>query len=289
MNKIKYLIKTILKTNKKFKCPVCSNLDCIPIDRKFFGLTKLVECKSCKIRCRTPQDSVKENIDFYHSGYSQHTATDLPSKEKLEDLKKNNFADFMYSASTDYEKIIKLISNYLGRKISIFDYGANWGYKAYLFQSFEFVDIVKCYELSKPRRKFGEDNLGIRYINDIFDNDQQFDLFFSSHVIEHMSNPLEIKSWANKFLKEDGILLITCPNGSDSAKDNLNWSKLWGENHPNFISDEFLCKNFEDYEGIILDQESIQNKEIDQSFFKNTISSLRPKSNNLCFLAKKKN
>ena len=287
MNKTKYLLKTILKSNQKFKCPVCSNLDYLQIDQKILGLTKLVECTSCKLRYRTPQDSVKSNIDFYQSEYEQDLVTDLPSEDQLEVLMKNNFVDFKYSASI-FEKFITSISKYLGRKISIFDYGANWGYKAYQFQSYDFVEFVKCYELSEPRRKFGENNLGIKYINKISESNQKYDLFFSSHVIEHMYNPLDIKDWANHFLKKDGILLITCPNGSNSAKNNLNWSKLWGQVHPNFISDEFLIKNFRDFEGTIFDECDIENKEIDQSLFKKNICSLPPKSNSLCFVAKKK-
>ena len=39
--------------------------------------------------------------------------------------------------------ILKSISDYLGRKISIFDYGASWGYYAYQLQSLEFVKEVK--------------------------------------------------------------------------------------------------------------------------------------------------
>jgi predicted SAM-dependent methyltransferase len=92
--------------------------------------------------------------------------------------------------------------------------------------------------LSRPRRAFGDKNLGIKYVNNPACLNVSVDLLFSSHVIEHMSNPDNFKKCADIVLKPDSVILLTCPNGSDSARLTLGWSKLWGEVHPNFISDQ---------------------------------------------------
>jgi 2-polyprenyl-3-methyl-5-hydroxy-6-metoxy-1,4-benzoquinol methylase len=118
---------------------------------------------------------------------------------------------------SSYSGIIKEISQYLGRKLTILDYGANWGYACFQFGHFDEVEDVYGLELSQPRREFGEANLGVKYINNPSELDASVDLVFSSHVIEHMSNPSMIKECADKVLKSDGVILLTCPNGSDSA------------------------------------------------------------------------
>ena len=287
MNKVKYLLRILSSQNQKVICPTCKSLNYIQIDQKLLGITKLVECTACKLRYRIPQESEDFKMSFYQSSYEQGVATNLPSDEELKEFKKSNFSMFCYSA-TFLKRFLHSISNHLGRKIKIFDHGANWGYKAYEFQSFDFVDSVTCYELSKPRRTFGENKLNIKYIDKLEDIDEEFDLFFSSHVIEHMHNPLEIKSWANKILCNNGVLLITCPNGSDQSRLNKNWSKLWGEVHPNFISDEFICQNFSEYNGSIFDESLINDPTCIPKLLVNKISTLRPESSNLWFIGQKR-
>ncbi len=287
MNKVKYLLRTLLSQNQKVICPCCEGTNKIQIDKKFFGITKLVECTSCKLRYRVPQESEDFKMNFYQSSYEQGVATNLPSDEEIKELKKSNFSLFNYSA-TFLKPFLNSIANHLGRKIKIFDHGANWGYKAYEFQSFDFVDSVTCYELSKPRRTFGENKLNIKYIDKLEDIDDTFDLFFSSHVIEHMHNPLELKRWANKILAKNGVLLITCPNGSDHSRNSKNWSKLWGEVHPNFISDEFICKNFSEYNGSVFDESLIDDPSCIPKLLRNKISTLSPVSSNLWFIGQKR-
>ena len=214
--------------------------------------------------------------------------TVLPSDKELLELKNSNFSnsekDFSY-----INPVLKSISNYLGRKLKILDYGANWGYFAFQLKKLDFVESVKCYELSLPRRQFGEAKLGIEYIEKPPEKDMRFDLLFSSHVIEHMQNPIILKDWIVKSLKDDGISLITCPNGSDSAKFNKNWSQLWGEVHPNFISDRFLCKNFSDFQGTVFDESLLNEKDLASKLCNKEMSSMLPESSNLWFIAQKIN
>lgn len=289
MGKINYLKRILISQFQTHVCPCCNSKKYNLIDSKYFGITKLLECKSCKLRYRIPQDSKEYNFKFYQSSYEQGgLTTDLPRDKELLELKNTNFSnsekDFSY-----INPLLKSISNYLGRKLKILDYGANWGYFAFQIKKLDFVESVKCYELSLPRRKFGEAKLGIEYIEKPPEKDMRFDLLFSSHVIEHMQNPIILRDWIIKSLKDDGISVITCPNGSDSAKFNKNWSQLWGEVHPNFISDRFLCKNFSDFKGTIFDESLLSEKDLASKLCIKEISSMLPESPNLWFIAQKIN
>ena len=277
----------LLSQFREEKCPICQETKSHTIDIKLFGITKLVECNYCKLRYRTPQDSSKYSFQFYQSSYIQKgLTTDLPNDNELEELIKFKFSKTEKDASF-LNPVLQYISNYLGRKISVLDYGANWGYTAFQFQLFDCVEDVKCFELSKLRRAYGEEKLNMSYLDNIDCDDFKFDLLFSAHVIEHMENPLELKECANKLLKDDGILLLTCPNGSDHAKNNKNWSKVWGELHRNFISDMFLCRNFSDYKGAVFNGSLLNDVNFVSNLCNQNMCSMLPDDSDLWFIAQK--
>ena len=152
----------------------------------------------------------------------------------------------------------------------------------------DFVETVYGYELSLPRRSYGEENLSIQYIREASELREGIDIIFSSHVIEHMSNQSILKTYADTVLKEGGMILLTCPNGSDSARlKNSSWSKLWGEVHPNFISDQFLCNLFSDYSGIVASDALISSRNDFDFNFQGGMASKLPTSSNLLMIAKK--
>lgn len=189
---------------------------------------------------------------------------------------------------SSYSGIIKEISRYLGRKLTILDYGANWGYACFQFGHFDEVEDVYGLELSKPRREFGEANLGVKYINNPSELDASVDLIFSSHVIEHMSNPSLIRECEDKVLRSDGIVLLTCPNGSDSARfSSPSWRKLWGEVHPNFISDQYLCRLFSDFNGTISGAEIFMRNSGLERLFRGKMASSLPTTSDLFLIAQK--
>ncbi len=268
-------------------CPVCKSVNYDIKDSKLLGITKLIECKNCKLRYRIPKDSEKYNFKFYQSNYEEKgLTTDLPNKEYLNKLIDKNFSNTEKDRSF-LIPILKSISHRLKRKISILDYGANWGYFAYQFKKLEFVNDVKCFELSKKRREFGEQKLGIKYIENNLNQNLKFDLFFSSHVIEHMHNPLFLKKFADQYLKEDGILFLTCPNGSDQARKNKKWKSSWGEVHPNFITDDFICRHFKNYRGCVFDAKNLNNTESVISYCDENLYSEKPESTSLWFIGQK--
>jgi hypothetical protein len=72
-----------------------------------------------------------------------------------------------------------------------------------------------------------------------------FDCFFSTHVLEHVPSPGQSFKYAMQLLKPNGLFVSFTPNGSDANRAvEPNWSKHWGEAHPNFIDDIFLDTSF---------------------------------------------
>jgi SAM-dependent methyltransferase len=62
-------------------------------------------------------------------------------------------------------------------------------------------------------------------IEDADIKENSLDFIYSYHVFEHIENPLVMFDCAKKWLKEDGILIITCPNveGYFPRKDITSW------------------------------------------------------------------
>jgi hypothetical protein len=288
MNKLAYLKKVALRRFSKNACPSCKSTRFHIIDTKFFGLTNLLECQDCCLRYRFPVDSDVFNYQFYQDSYVQPgLTTDLPGKDELTELLRTKFLNTEKDFS-HYNSILHFASKHLQRQLSLLDYGANWGYACYQFECLPFVQSVCGYELSLPRRSYGENELNIKYINSSSEIKESIDVMFSSHVIEHMSNPSMFKEFADVVLKPDGIIILTCPNGSNSARfQNPAWSKLWNEVHPNFISDHFLLNLFADYCGVIGGEELLDASMETRHYFHCGMLSKLPTSENLLMLAKK--
>lgn len=288
MGKASYLLKSIFRRFSSNKCPACGSSEAKIVDTKIFGLTTLLQCSGCHLRYRFPQDSVDYNYQFYQNNYVQHgLTTDLPNESELCRLVEINFINTEKDFSR-YNKILNSIAKCLQKRLNILDYGANWGYSCHQFKLLDCVENAYGYELSAPRRSYGETNLGIEYIQEASELKGVIDVLFSSHVIEHMSNPVILKEFADTVLAPGGIVLLVCPNGSDASKlKNIDWSLWWGEAHPNFISDQYLCGLFSDYNGIVADIEYINKGEYLELDQQSGISSRLPTNGELLMIAKK--
>ncbi|MHC5765033.1 MAG: class I SAM-dependent methyltransferase [Nostoc sp.] len=242
--KSKWLIKCMFLSTEaeRLSCPSCGSYKSKNIDSKFM-FSQLRECEKCYLRFRTPTDSIKDNYEYYQNEYSLGFTTDLPDAESLEKLLKSNFENHEKS----YKDIINLLKSVYPNKNKLVDFGCSWGYGSWQFKKADF--LVLSYEISKPRADFAAKYLGINMI-DISNtlNDNKIDIFFSNHVLEHVPSPSETIALAKKILKPDGIFVAITPNGSDSYRinDYTGWHSLWGQNHPNHLSDTFYKQEFKD-------------------------------------------
>ena len=225
--------------SERFICPNCKNNESVTIDKKLF-VSQLKECSVCKLRFRTPIDLPSDNYEYYQDSYSLGFTTDMPKQDSLEKLLSSKFEGHEKS----YDRIIRLLKTfYPNGGARLVDFGCSWGYGSWQLQQAGFT--VFSHEISEPRSKYAQDNLGVNLI-DLTNPPTEVDIFFSNHVLEHVPEPSKIISLARKILKKDGIFVCITPNGSDSYRDSDydGWHCLWGKDHPNHISDTFYKNEF---------------------------------------------
>jgi len=165
----------------------------------------------------------------------------MPAKETLEELKANHFK----GSEKDYSSYLNVLKA-LGCKkdTSILDYGCSWGYGSWQFERAGYK--VTGFEISKPRCEYAKINLAINAFSDPEMIKGHFDIFFSSHVLEHVPSVSQSLSLARKLLKPGGIFIAFTPNGSNDFRitNPKVWNQLWGSVHPNFLDDTYYKNTF---------------------------------------------
>lgn len=293
IKKINYAFQSIVKSldGKHNLCPSCGSPKYFFFGGKAFSKfpTSLRNCQNCNLLYRFPTTLESESLRFYELEYSQPgLTTDLPDKATLSNLVSKDFIGSEKDFSV-WIPLLKTLSMVIGRKIRVLDYGANWGYTVYQLNKLDFITECIGYEYSKVRSNFGKNELGIAYVKEE-DFTRTFDVVFSSHVIEHMHNPSIFRAHMDLLLIDGGFVVLTCPNGSlTGTVDHSNsWRRLWGQVHPNMISDSFLLKLFRGYKGSVTDEDlsDISIKELLDSCL-TSLSSHMPTTENLIALMKK--
>jgi hypothetical protein len=250
MNKYKYLVESALNFFSERSCPSCGYSGVKSIDQKYI-VTRLFKCSNCNLLFRHPKDNALKNFKFYQKDYGQNDniTTSRPSAEELEKMKSDNFGN------KDVGFYLKVFASLLKTtdfsKIKMIDYGCSWGYMTYQFKN----SGINCqgYEISKPRAAFGNENLGLSILTNEEDIPGLNDIFFSSHVIEHVPSPHNMITLGKKLLKNGGYFIAESPNGSQAFRDKYpdEFHKLWGQVHPNFLTDEFYANAFKPYPYLI--------------------------------------
>ena len=66
-------------------------------------------------------------------------------------------------------------------------------------------------------------NIGIQCVNTLSElNDDKFDLITLNHVFEHLNDPITILVELQKYLKDDGIIIIEVPHARDLLLETFN-------------------------------------------------------------------
>lgn len=281
MTKPQYLLRSTLKFLSPKICPYCASHQSKVVDSKFL-VTTLNQCSACNLLFRHPVDTVSFNRKFYQEEYEQNDGitTNLPTDDELKSWLTNNFTN----SGKDYsDKVRSLKALLAGDALNIIDYGANWGYTSYQFKQAGFG--VQSYEISKPRARFGK-KLGLEILTDENNLKGGADIFFSSHVIEHLPDIKSMFLLAQKLLKEEGYFAAYCPNGSAAlkSKNPVLFHNFWGQVHPNCLSAEFFSTVFKDVPYLIGSEASLK-AEIDR-WDKNSQAILDVSGNELFVFAK---
>jgi len=123
-----------------------------------------------------------------------------------------------------YEELIK--DSY------VLDFGCGMGDFVRLTQEISKKSIGL--ELNNEVREYNNNN-GITCIKSLAElNDDKFDLITLNHVFEHLNNPINILVDLQKYLKDDGVIIIEVPNARDILIETFNLESFkdftfWGD------------------------------------------------------------
>lgn len=246
--RVSYFLDSAIRYFSDRTCPYCKSSSVSVIDRKYW-VSRLFECNNCHLYFRHPRDKEGFNTDFYQDTYEEFDlTTNIPPPEILDEYKKNNFKN----SGKDYsDRIDSMKALAPGKKIKIVDYGTSWGYASYQFRNAGFE--IQSFEISKTMAGKGNELLGLDIKHRVEDLLPGNDIFFSSHVIEHMPDIKFLTATAKNLLTKDGLFLAYSPNGSKAyrEKNPATFSSLWGLVHPNFLNVDFYSTIFKDHPYII--------------------------------------
>ncbi len=244
--KLSYLADSAIRYFEPKKCPHCGASDCNTVDRKYL-VTRLLECQECHLKFRHPYEAVQSNKEFYQKEYKEEDqlTTNLPNKEEIEIIKS---PDYVFEPNKNADRFFPLFNHLLNgnKNGSIIDYGSSWGYISHQFKKEGYN--VQSFEISEYRAKFGNENLNLNIVSNIDQLEPGADLFFSSHVIEHVPSIQAMVDTAKKLVKKGGYFVCLCPNGSDQYQklQPESFHAAWGKVHPNFLNEKYFANLFKE-------------------------------------------
>ena len=236
--KLNYLLSSIAKSfdpSAKI-CPSCRSAKSDVVDRKWL-VTSLRRCQQCRLLFRTPTTSDVENKVLYQTAYTQGFTTDCPADNELARLLQCNFRD----SPKDYSVYISLVNAIRqADELRLFDFGCSWGYGSYQLRKAGFQ--VDSFDISQPRARYAHEKLGVTLIDPASASPGSYDIFFSSHVIEHVPSVSAMIATGMTLLKPGGLFVAFTPNASQPRRENTpdEWHQMWGSVHPQVLDLEFL-------------------------------------------------
>lgn len=201
-------------------------------------VSQLLECSACHLRFRTPTQRDSENRRFYSGNYAQGFTTQLPSDAELQSMLSDGFrgTDRHYGAVLE---VLSALCDPDGARL--FDCGCSWGYGSWQLTQAGF-DVTAC-EIDPIRARYAAEKLGVKVVAPDALGEAVYDVYFSAHVIEHVTNPVEFVERAMRALKPGGIFVAITPNGDERFRlvEPLRFHRLWGRVHPQLVTPEWVA------------------------------------------------
>lgn len=182
-----------------------------------FPTSKVYRCKKCKLAMTYPLPTSQELLEFYESGYYIKTITKSAIEQRLSVSKSRASAQFEFMREFLPE------NGNLGKALDI---GCSDGSLLLLLEKYGF-DVwgyepdIKMAELASQRLSKTQTKIK----NDMFPGNQleknTYALICSSHLFEHIANPITHLEQISISLKKDGILFMEVPNEYKIVKSFL--------------------------------------------------------------------
>lgn len=189
-------------------CPACDSSSY----RKKYGKYSLtfVECTNCGTIFTNPRPTEEILSHFYkHSlNYAYWNEYIFPASE--ETRRKKIFVPRV-------DKTLMFCQKYNIETNSLLEIGAGFG--TYCLEA-KSRNVFKRIVAVEPTPNLAETcrKKGLEVIEDMIENinfseDEKFDVLVSFEVIEHVFSPKDFVLNCGRFLKKNGLLILTCPNG----------------------------------------------------------------------------
>lgn len=234
--KVSYLLSGLTGRVSGFPaCPGCGTRSDSAIDRKYFHT--LHDCSVCGMLFRFPAENEAGMKAFYQTDYVEPgLTTECPDEDELAALMSSGFV----GSDKDFgHQIQSLMALGLRPGARILDYGASWGYLTWQLRNAGF-DAVG-FEISGPRAKSAA-KLGVVVHSSISSVGGGYDIFYSSHVLEHVPNPAESLREQLSLVKDGGFVVGHTPNGCRGFRGRHPglFHQSWGRVHPVLLTDDFV-------------------------------------------------
>ena len=240
--KLSYLAACVRKRcmGKCSSCPSCGWPDSVVVDRKFL-VTSLRRCRNCRLLFRAPTTTPEENAAFYQRSYRSGFTTDMPSDGELARYVDSGWAGTGGDYSV-YIGVLQVVARPNGSRV--LDFGCSWGYGTWQLRRSGFD--AEGFEVSVPRAEFARNKLGLTVHTPSGGVSGLFDVFFSSHVLEHVPSVGKAIDFGMGLLRPGGLFVAATPNGSAGFRElsPTAWRKRWGFIHPNMLDDTFYRSYF---------------------------------------------
>lgn len=186
-----------------------------------------VGCTNCGLVFMKKIPSKEELSKIYSSEYNLYN--NRPEAESY------NFARF--------EEVVNMISNSLGKEpTNILEIGCGNGGFVQAFQEKwvnSFCIGIEPAMSAVEEAKRSNRNVFHGILGEIMPEEtkKKFDLIYSFHVIEHVSDPVSFLSEMANFMDEDSTLVISCPNSEHPNAEIIKVDHIWSfsNHHLKFI------------------------------------------------------
>lgn len=218
---------------KYLACICCGETKREIISRTGRNFTKLttVICTGCGLIHSDPIPTKEELKNFYERDYR------LNYKSVPEPLLKHT----LRYAKDSLDFLIEILDfcNFENMNQKNFlDIGAGSGEILYFAKKLGFN--TKGIEPNKGYASFCKNNLQLDVINSVYEEasieSNHYDVLNLNQVLEHMPDPLDVLINLKKFLKEDGILVLTVPDieaNLHSPQTRFHYAHIFNYNHLN--------------------------------------------------------
>jgi SAM-dependent methyltransferase len=213
-------------------CPFCDGRDHRVVARKR-AVFRIRRCAACHLYFTDP---IYRSFvgDLYGALYNaEGSTTSVPDEETLAEWKATRFAGSDKHCAEQLQALRRLGA---GRRL--LEVGSSWGYFVYQAQAAGFAAVGV--EPGEWRRAFGVRELGVD-VRPSFDfvRETGFDVVYSAHTLEHVTDPAQFLADCRRVLRGDGILAIEVPH-FDLEAMGPDVLSIMGAVHPLGLSQSFF-------------------------------------------------